>query len=405
VTRDFSRATVARLCEVIAAVRSDNQWRVADFFTDLWEALPPLDQVEAYRRAVLDKYDIAESELDNILRAVGAVDEDHARQLTTLSDEAEALARRIRNLADMVTPQVISSTPSRYAALADRIDSNYNTIHESSARESRGREIAQHLADQQMTDQDWGDLAALADNPYFAAALANACPPEILAQAALDLSFQYQAYLQDQTSEYAAYLAQGDDQPFAAWAAERADAYQRKLESLGVALGAATRSGRLNQGYVDQVIAVFQQPGSLPAAMGVVLGHGVYEAGFAHTVAEGVYDYERGMIDDRELPNYYLVDPDDPGLSLYYDIWSNIHYGYVGASAGYPGMMLMEGQKREGTSDAIDDLTVSIGFELAEKYPPGTLTPQALQQAIDDHMFDFLSAATVPPASQVRINV
>jgi hypothetical protein len=480
-----------------------------------------------------------------------------------------------------------------------------------------------------MTDQDWDDLADLDTDPYFAAALANNCPPQTLAQAALGLSSRYQIYLQNHSDAYRDYTTHGGDLSESDWTAEQADAYQRRLESLGTVLGAATRSGRLGEGYAAQVVEVFHQTGPLPAAMGAVLGCGTYETGFAITVAIGVYDYERGddfpktwsqgvaagtsftqpdgtqltdpmpgvmtmlstspdaaqlffrggpsstsapltviengrptdhnipindrltyLLTDRvwavargsdegdglgraieaaaSLPgdtgrsiaqqafaaiwrreadqdgwnpypgliphlndlhygqgsgaypqglpiqpapspedklsqetawkdiedymvsemnnnaeyqtksgkpvqffddvypghkwdhksflremidgqvrssDYYLSDPDDPRVSLYYDIWSNIHYGYVGASAGYSETILMKGQRYFGDSDAIDDLSVSIGFELAEKYPPGTLTPQILQQAIDDHMFDFLSAAAVPPANQVRVNV
>jgi len=50
-----------------------------------------------------------------------------------------------------------------------------------------------------------------------------------------------------------------------------------------------------------------------------------------------------------------------------------------------------------------DDLTMQMGIDLAAEYPPGTLTPEALQQGIDDHMFEYLSAALVPPSSQVQI--
>jgi hypothetical protein len=159
---------------------------------------------------------------------------------------------------------------------------------------ARGREIAQLLADGGMTDQDWDDLATLSTDPYFAVALANRCPPQTLAQTALNLSGQYQTRLRYQGDEYAAYQARGGDQTLSDWAAAQSDAYQQRLESLGIVLGAATRTGQLNQGYADQVVAVFQQQGPLPAAMGAVLGYGAYSTGFAHTVAAGVYDYERG---------------------------------------------------------------------------------------------------------------
>jgi hypothetical protein len=109
------------------------------------------------------------------------------------------------------------------------------------------------------------------------------------------------------------------------------------------------------------------------------------------------------MIHSHGPSNLYLPDPSGNGVSLYYDIWSNIHYGYVGAAAGYNATVLAEGQKRIGRSDAVDDLSVQIGIDLAPSQPPGTMTPAVLQQAIDDHMFEYLSAALNSPSSQVQV--
>ena len=109
------------------------------------------------------------------------------------------------------------------------------------------------------------------------------------------------------------------------------------------------------------------------------------------------------MIGSNKVADLYLPDPSGNGVSLFYDTWSNIHYGYVGAVVGYNPELLEWGQRHIGISDAVDDLGVQVGVDLAAEYPPGTLTPEALQLAIDDHMFEYLSAALVPPSSQVQI--
>jgi hypothetical protein len=189
---------------------------------------------------------------------------------------------------------VASATPSFRPGDTVWIDDDRITGLSVGQAAARGREIAQRLTDQQMTDQDWEDLISLSADPYFAVALANHCPPETLAQTALSLSGQYQTRLQYQGDEYAAYQAMGGDQALTDWAAGQADAYQQRLASLGTVLGAATRTGQLYQGYADQVVAVLHQQGPLPAAMGAVLGYGVYSTGFAYTIAADVYDYERG---------------------------------------------------------------------------------------------------------------
>ncbi|MDR1265750.1 MAG: hypothetical protein LBK42_09390, partial [Propionibacteriaceae bacterium] len=241
------------------------------------------------------------SDLDTLLNKVAGWPRVHADRpveastgrlndvLFWIDDSIPDINRRLALAVD-----VASATPSFRPGDTVWIDDDRITGLSTWQAGARGREIAQLLADGQMTDQDWDDLAALATDPYFAVALANHCPPETLAQTALGLSDQYQTRLRDQGDEYAAYQARGGDQALTDWAAGQADAYQRRLESLGTVLGAATRTGQLRQGYADQVVAVFQQQGPLPAAMGAVLGYGAYSTGFAYTVAAGVYDYERG---------------------------------------------------------------------------------------------------------------
>lgn len=99
----------------------------------------------------------------------------------------------------------------------------------------------------------------------------------------------------------------------------------------------------------------------------------------------------------------YLPIPGHEGLNLSHDIWSNIHYGYVGRNIGLTEVEL-DLQRLVGHDDASDRLSVQIGYELAEKYPPGTLTPEILEQAVIDHLDDYEEACTDRwgDASQLR---
>lgn len=61
--------------------------------------------------------------------------------------------------------------------------------------------------------------------------------------------------------------------------------------------------------------------------------------------------------------SYWYTMPNDP-YEMYYDIWSNIHYGYVGMQAGFPAAMLREAHQHIGTTDAGDEHAVNLGILL-----------------------------------------
>jgi hypothetical protein len=74
----------------------------------------------------------------------------------------------------------------------------------------------------------------------------------------------------------------------------------------------------------------------------------------------------------------------DPDHEWYYDIWSNIHYGFVGRAAGFSAWELQTGAKMggaAGTNDGVDEITVQIGVDLWDSYG-NNLTKQQLHQKI-----------------------
>ncbi|EMN5547240.1 hypothetical protein RVX52_003074, partial [Enterobacter cloacae] len=76
-----------------------------------------------------------------------------------------------------------------------------------------------------------------------------------------------------------------------------------------------------------------------------------------------------------------------------YDVWSNIHYGYVGLSVGFSESLLLKGSTWEQNmtpgaigNDTVDDVTsMKIGFALFHQYGKyaGSLTVINILDALD----------------------
>ena len=94
------------------------------------------------------------------------------------------------------------------------------------------------------------------------------------------------------------------------------------------------------------------------------------------------------MLHLNESNDYYFPIRGDNNSTreIYYDIWANIHYGYVGKSLGITSRDLRFfatlGTPATGTNDLGDEITVDIGIILWDDYGPN-LTKQQLQQAIN----------------------
>jgi hypothetical protein len=83
-------------------------------------------------------------------------------------------------------------------------------------------------------------------------------------------------------------------------------------------------------------------------------------------------------------PDFHFPIEGDADHEYYYDIWSNIHYGYVGAAAGFTDWMLQWGAARggaAGTNDPVDVETIQIGIDLWNRYELN-LTQQQLREEV-----------------------
>ena len=149
--RDFSQATVDALYRTIETIKNDGQWGIVDFFTDLWMVVPDMSDVKAYQRAVLDKYDVGEAELDTILQTVGAVDSSYQMSLILCANTVEEFGQKIKNVADLITPVVVSYDQERFTTLGGAICANYGAAARSMADMVDGLSgvVAQMLDDQE----------------------------------------------------------------------------------------------------------------------------------------------------------------------------------------------------------------------------------------------------------------
>lgn len=99
----------------------------------------------------------------------------------------------------------------------------------------------------------------------------------------------------------------------------------------------------------------------------------------------------------------YLPVPGHPGVSLSHDVWSNVHYGFVGKNTGFSEFVLTQAPRYTGgINDPADDISIRIGYELAEKYAPGEITPEILNQAIVEHLDEYEAVASDGLSSQYR---
>ncbi|MFC8530679.1 polymorphic toxin type 44 domain-containing protein [Nocardia sp. NPDC057227] len=104
--------------------------------------------------------------------------------------------------------------------------------------------------------------------------------------------------------------------------------------------------------------------------------------------------------------DYYFKDPSQ-NRAVFYDIYSNIHYGYVGRAAGFPEETLLAGANlgtgATGVSDAGDDITMRIGVQLYERYG-SDLTQAQLHEGIEQAMNEMDSAlSSGKPTTQIRV--
>jgi len=113
------------------------------------------------------------------------------------------------------------------------------------------------------------------------------------------------------------------------------------------------------------------------------------------------------MLDLKINRDYYFPIKGDFTHEYYYDIWSNMHYGFVGLAAEIGENLLQFGASvpsLAGTNDHGDVLSTSIGFELWKSYGL-KLTAENLHMAILAHKNDFLQIQFRYPEEVYRVDI
>jgi hypothetical protein len=93
---------------------------------------------------------------------------------------------------------------------------------------------------------------------------------------------------------------------------------------------------------------------------------------------------------DLKTSDDFYFKPPGQKKEVFYDIYSNIHYGYVGRAAGFDSGTLIEGASLgesavTGDDDQGDQITMRVGIELYDKYGED-MTHEQLHQGIEDAM-------------------
>jgi hypothetical protein len=115
----------------------------------------------------------------------------------------------------------------------------------------------------------------------------------------------------------------------------------------------------------------------------------------------GDWDHKNDILNQTAGWNTFTPMPDGNG-NIRYDVWSNIHYGYVGREAGFTPGELRGGADladyvTQDRPDPGDDVAVRIGMELRDQYAPDQLRPEHITQAIERHRAELERHGMIGP--------
>jgi RHS repeat-associated protein len=113
----------------------------------------------------------------------------------------------------------------------------------------------------------------------------------------------------------------------------------------------------------------------------------------------GLWDHKPSLRDKYpiyldDLDSWYV---DVPGTDyrMRYDIWSNIHYGFVGADLGIDSDTLLSGANvpgLAGTNEPADDAGIQLGIDMRGTYAPDELSVDEFQEGVIDGIGGIIAA-------------
>jgi hypothetical protein len=122
---------------------------------------------------------------------------------------------------------------------------------------------------------------------------------------------------------------------------------------------------------------------------------------YSYVQSGGPWDHKNYLANNFiQNGDFYTPIKGDREHEFYYDIWSNIHYGYVGRAAGFSASELIDAANIPlpgvGFVSTVDNISMWIGIELWEKYGHN-LTMENLRIAIINAANRYLDAQTKDP--------
>lgn len=127
---------------------------------------------------------------------------------------------------------------------------------------------------------------------------------------------------------------------------------------------------------------------------------------FGLVLPGGDWDHKEDILDITAGDNRLTPIPGtDTGIT--YEFWSNLHYGYVGTEAAFPDWALHAGADAEdvvseGGPDPRDQAAIQIGIELHQRYRPEEITPEIIQQTIEDHRDELTELGVIRPLDHLE---
>lgn len=110
------------------------------------------------------------------------------------------------------------------------------------------------------------------------------------------------------------------------------------------------------------------------------------------------WDHKKSILDSGEMLERESLYTSIPGSdkAVRYDIWSNIHYGYVGIEAGFSeeelrlradGADIVDNQSTQGA----DQIAIQIGIALRKRYKPSEVKQEHIVEAIENNLPGLLA--------------
>jgi hypothetical protein len=94
-------------------------------------------------------------------------------------------------------------------------------------------------------------------------------------------------------------------------------------------------------------------------------------------------DFKRFFHHEGEEGLFFMRVPGTE-IAISHDLWSNIHYGYVGTEVGIPAHDLQT--FGSDPPDPFDSVAIQIGVDLRNRYEPGDLTTDHVRDAITSQL-------------------